>query len=63
MKKDYLGDGVYITPGNYMGEIVLTSENGISVLDRIILGPHELAALNRYLARWLAEAKDDVSKG
>jgi hypothetical protein len=48
--KKYLGDGVYADIEN--GMILLTSENGISVLDRIYLEPSVFKALRDY-AGWV----------
>ena len=47
--KQYLGDGAYIQLGSFTGEIVLTTENGISVQNRVVLGPVELVLLRQYL--------------
>ncbi len=47
--KSYLGDGAYVQLGSYQGEIVLTTENGISAQNTVVLGPHELLALIVYL--------------
>lgn len=47
--KDYLGDGAYVDVGCYEGEVVLTTENGISVQNRVVLGMDEL----RRLLEWL----------
>lgn len=47
--KSYLGDGAYVQIGNYYGEVVLTTENGISVQNRVVLGSTEIAALMRWL--------------
>lgn len=49
--KDYLGDGAYIRQGDFLGEVVLTTEDGISEQNRIVLGPGEIAALKRWLER------------
>jgi len=49
MFKDYLGDGVYADVDG--DSIVLTTENGISVNNRIYLDPDVVAALERYIAR------------
>lgn len=53
MKKEYLGDGVYITP-DFHG-VVLTTENGIEATNTVYLEPEVIAALERYIARWRAE--------
>ena len=47
MKKTYLGDGVYAEFDGY--QIVLTTENGIDVTNRICLEPAVLAALDRFV--------------
>ena len=50
MNKEYLGDGVYIEVDNF-GDIVLTTENGISTINRIILEPTVLEAFENYIRR------------
>lgn len=45
----YLGDGLYADAPH--GDIVITSENGINVLDRIVLEPEVFVALLRFAAR------------
>lgn len=47
--KIYLGDGVYAEDNGY--EIVLTTENGISIQNRIVLEPAVMAALHRFYTR------------
>ena len=47
--KAYLGDGAYVQQGRYRGEVILTTENGISVQNRVVLGPEEIRALGRWL--------------
>jgi hypothetical protein len=49
LPKTYLGDGVYVSHGAYNGEIVLTTENGISATNTIVLEPEVLAALILWL--------------
>jgi hypothetical protein len=41
--KTYLGDGVYAEIGH--GELILTTENGISVTNRIVLEPEVVVNL------------------
>ena len=48
--KDYLGDAVYAAESEF-GELILTTENGISATNTIILEPQVIAALLRYLER------------
>lgn len=46
MQKEYLGDGVYVEPS--LGQVVLTTENGISVTNTIYLDPEIIINLMRY---------------
>lgn len=48
MNKLYLGDGVYAEV-NQFGELVLTTEDGDRVTNRVILEPKVLAAFEDYL--------------
>lgn len=45
--KTYLGDAVYVTDDGY--QIELTTENGISVIDRIYLEPGVCKQLGHYM--------------
>lgn len=47
--KTYLGDGVYAEFNGF--EMVLTTENGIDVTNRIVLEPEVAAALVAFLLR------------
>ena len=47
--KEYIGDGVYIKDDGY--GFTLTSENGISVLQTIVIEPEVWAAMQRYVER------------
>lgn len=49
MSKSYLGDGVYIDFDGYA--LVLTTENGIDVTNRIVLEPEVYEALMLYVER------------
>jgi hypothetical protein len=49
--KDYLGDGAYIQQGSYLGEVVLTTEDGIREQNRVVLGPMEIVAFRRWCER------------
>lgn len=53
--KAYLGDGAYVQDGSFKGEIVLTTENGVSEQNRIVLGPPEI----RMLIDWLNTQRPD----
>lgn len=46
--KTYLGDGVYVEYDS-LGDVVLTTEDGIRVTNRIILEPKVLESLFLYL--------------
>ena len=48
--KTYLGDGAYARTGDYRGEIILTTENGISIQNEVHLGPSEVETLLAFLS-------------
>jgi hypothetical protein len=54
--KTYLGDGVYaeLTP---FGEIVLTTEDGISATNTIVLDSQVLLAFERWIAKLKEQAQ------
>lgn len=54
--KSYLGDGAYVRLGAYAGEVILTTEDGISAQNTVVLGPTE----TRELLNWLFERGLDV---
>lgn len=47
--KDYLGDGVYARFDGH--DLVLTTEDGVSVHNTIVLEPAVVAAMTRYIER------------
>jgi len=55
MNKWYLGDGVYVESDGH--DLVLTSENGIDVLDRIVLDDSTYEALLHYVAELTRQRK------
>lgn len=55
MTKEYIGDGVYAEFDKY-NSVVLTTENGIEVTNRIVLEPEVLAALLNWLQRVKGES-------
>ncbi len=65
--KTYLGDGAFVDVGNYASEVILTTEDGQSVQNRVVLGPTEVSVLLRWFnhreARWKAEASQREEKG
>lgn len=54
MNKKYIGDGVYVELDNTNYAVILTTENGISIINRIVLEPEVLNSLNEYLKRMFA---------
>ena len=48
--KEYLGDGVYAALSEY-GEIILTTETGIEITNRIYLADDILNTLIKFLAK------------
>lgn len=56
--KVYLGDAVYAEFDSY-GALVLTTEDGISVTNRIVLEPEVIASLLDYLKRAREAAKHE----
>lgn len=47
--KDYIGDGVYIRHDGY--DTILTAENGVEVLHRIVLDPEVFSSMLRFIER------------
>ena len=47
--KSYIGDGVYAEEGSYIGEVILTTEDGIKVTNTIVLGPNEITSLEHFI--------------
>jgi hypothetical protein len=56
LDKQYLGDGVYAARSGY--DLVLTTENGISTTNEIVLEPEVLRALLKYLERLSATIRE-----
>ena len=48
MPKEYLGDGVYAEIDKF-GDLVLTTEDGINITNRIVFEPPILQALLEYI--------------
>lgn len=64
MKKTYIGDGVYVEFDGFA--LVMTTENGVSVTNCIVLEPQVWELLRQYVERlMLAEAgeKEPASLG
>ncbi len=49
MKKEYIGDGVYIEDQGFQVRLFTERENGVH---EIFLGPAEWQALDRTIERW-----------
>ena len=56
--KDYMGDGIYIEDIGHT--VSLTTENGISVQNKIHIGFAEFAAIKRYFKRVEEGAKNAI---
>ena len=60
MAKEYIGDGVYIDTNGF--HIVLTTEDGLSVTNRIFLEPQYISGILNYCERMGVIVKsEDVS--
>ena len=57
MSKRYLGDGVYAQIEDY-GDLILTTEDGVRVTNRIVLEPAVLLSLLKFF-----KASPDTSSG
>jgi hypothetical protein len=53
--KVYLGDGVYAEFDATTLDVILTTENGVAITNRIVLEPDVLDALGRVTQRWIYE--------
>lgn len=53
--KTYLGDGAFIETGSYLGEIILTTSNGIRTTNTIVLGPEQNLAIAEFMRVWAKE--------
>lgn len=67
LKKHYLGDGAYVQIGSYYGEVALTTEDGVSVQNRVVLGPGEMKRLQEWVteraAEWARRCEDEEKAG
>lgn len=57
--KQYLGDGAFVMPGSYLGEIVLTTDNGIEETNRIHLDRQGFDRLRDIFDRQISAANSD----
>jgi len=57
MEKEYLGDGVYIQHDDQTGQLVLTAENGVCVMNIIYLEPEVMDRLLDYHKRTIELCK------
>lgn len=58
-QKAYIGDGIYADFDGYA--IVLTTENGVSVTNTIVVEPREWRALEAYVARLKEQAVENTA--
>lgn len=49
MNKEYLGDGAYVDYDGF--SVILTTEDGISVQNRVVMEPNVVEAFEGYVAR------------
>jgi hypothetical protein len=62
--KEYAGDGVYLAPGTYTGEIIVTNENGgVCALDTIVLEEIVWQRLVAYGVRYGFKLPEEVHQG
>lgn len=47
--KSYLGDGAYIQLGSFHGEVLITTEDGVSVQNTVVLDESGLRSLVAYV--------------
>jgi len=59
LKKEYIGDGIYIEHAGYGTVINLTTENGIHVQDRIVIEEGEFERITNYVNRLKAALNPD----
>lgn len=60
MPKEYLGDAVYVDFDGY--DVTLTTEDGYSTTNRIVLEPVVYAALVAYVQRMHAQRTQELSR-
>jgi len=53
IQKDYIGDGVYVKEGNYIGEIIIYTFDGITELNHIYFEPEMVDTLKRVADRFI----------
>lgn len=51
MKKTYIGDGIYMEISS-VGEVLLTTENGITVTNSIIMEPAHMELIFRHYSTY-----------
>lgn len=62
LPKRYLSDGVYVASGAYVGEFILTTENGISETNRIAMDPTAVEGFARFVADTKEHARREIAK-
>jgi hypothetical protein len=60
MKPTHLGDGAYVSQGNYDGEIIITANhhNPLEASDAVFIAPQAIRALEAWLAQRREEHLD-----
>ncbi len=51
-KKIYLDNGVYVRTGDYLDEVVLTAEHGISATQTIVMDLNMIQTLIKFCKIW-----------
>lgn len=60
-QKEYLGDGVYVEEGSYLGEIVLYCDNGIKRSNHIYLEPDMVERLKKIVDQFIVKRVNNES--
>jgi len=62
IQKDYIGDGVYVKEGNYIGEIIIYTSDGITESNHICFEPGMVDTLKRVAERFIKNRIDVTEK-
>ena len=57
MDKSYIGDGIYIKEGDFVGQFELTTEDGINAQNIIYLETEHIETINQYVKRSMEEKR------
>lgn len=62
LPKRYLTDGVFVQSGSYVGEFILTTEDGVNVTNKIHLDPLAIKEFNRFVDDTKKHAAAEIEK-